>query len=182
MLSFLHTSSHLSLITINELVRYCQVLIFKDRKQRLSKRPVQIQDPSLSNRQGLNLRSTDEKGFTLNHGVLCSQKQREGAGVARYQMMGAVMLLFNCSVVSDSLWSHGGLQQARLSCPFLFPNIFSNSNPLSQWCNPTISSSVTLFSSCLQSFPASGSFPMRWLFTSGGQSIGASASVLPMNI
>ena len=58
----------------------------------------------------------------------------------------------------------------------------SNSCPLSQWCHPTISSSVATFSSCPQSFPASGSFPMSWLFTSGGQSIRASASVLPVNI
>ena len=60
--------------------------------------------------------------------------------------------------------------------------VYSNSCPLSQWCHPTISSSVVPFSSCPQSFPASGSFPMSRLFTSGGQSIGASASVLPMTI
>ena len=86
------------------------------------------------------------------------------------------------SVVADSLLPHG-FQHARLPCPSLTPKTCSNSCPLSQWCHPTISSSVIPFSSCLQSLPASGSFPMSQLFTSGGQSIGvsASASVLPMN-
>ena len=90
---------------------------------------------------------------------------------------------FSCSVVSDSLWPHG-LQHAKLSCPSPTPGACSNSCPLSQWCNPTISSSVIPFSSCFQSFPAPGSFPMSQFFASGGQSIGASASasVLPMNI
>ena len=85
--------------------------------------------------------------------------------------------------MSDSLWPHG-LQHARLPCLSPSPRACSNSCPLSQWCHPTISSSVIPFSSCLQSFPASGSFPMNWLFTSGGWSIGASASVsvLPVNI
>ena len=85
--------------------------------------------------------------------------------------------------MSDSLWPHG-LQQARLPYPPLSARVSSNSCPLSQWCRPTISSSVVPFSSCLQSFPASGSFPVSQLFTSGGQSIGASASalVLSMNI
>ena len=83
----------------------------------------------------------------------------------------------------DSFQSHG-LQHARFPCPSLSPRVYSNSCPLSWWCHPTISSSFTPFSSCLQSFQASGSFPMSWLFTLGGQSIGtsASASVLPMNI
>ena len=88
-------------------------------------------------------------------------------------------------VVSDSLWPHV-LQHARLPCPLPSPKFYSNSCPLSGWCYPTISSSVTPFSDCLQSFPASGSFPMSLLFTSGSQSIGAWASastlVLPMNI
>ena len=93
------------------------------------------------------------------------------------------LLLFSRSVMSDSLRPHG-LQQARLPCPSLSPRACSNSCPLSQWCHPTISSSVVPFSSCLQSFPTSGSFPMSQLFTWGGQSIGASASasVLSMNI
>ena len=90
---------------------------------------------------------------------------------------------FSCSVVSDSLWPHG-LHHARLSRPSLSPRVCSNSCPLSRWCHPTISSSAVPFSSCLQSFPASGSFPMSQFFESGDQSIGvsASASVLPMNI
>ena len=75
-----------------------------------------------------------------------------------------------------------GLQHARLPCPSPSSRVFSNSCPLSQWCHPTISCSVSLFSSCLQSFPAFRSFPVSWLFTSGGQNIGALASVLPMNI
>ena len=92
---------------------------------------------------------------------------------------------FSCSVMSNSLQTHG-LQLARLSItrPSPTPRVNSNSCPLSQWCHPTISSSVVPFSSHLQSFPASGSFPISQFFTSGGQSIGASASasVLPMNI
>ena len=90
---------------------------------------------------------------------------------------------FSHSVMSDSVWPHG-LQHTRLPCPSPSPGAYSNSCPLSQWCHPTISSSVIPFSSCLQSFPASRSFPMSRLFPSGGQSIGAlaSASGLPMNI
>jgi len=90
---------------------------------------------------------------------------------------------FSRSVLSDSLWPHG-LQHARLPCPSPTPGAYSNSRPSSWWCHPTISSSVIPFSSHLQSFPASGYFPMSQFFTSDGQSIGASASasVLPMNI
>ena len=86
------------------------------------------------------------------------------------------------SVVSNSLQSHG-LQHARLPCPSPTPKACSNSCPSSRWCHPTIWSSVVPFSSCLQSFPASGSFPMSQFFAWGGQSIGvsASASGLPMN-
>ena len=85
--------------------------------------------------------------------------------------------------MSDSLWTHG-LQHARLPCPSLTPRGCSNSCPLSWWCHPTISSSVSPFSSCLQSFPESGSFLMSQFFTSGSQSteVSASASVLSMNI
>ena len=92
-------------------------------------------------------------------------------------------LLFSRSVMSDSLRPHG-LQHARLSCPSPTPGVYPNSCPLSWWWHPTISSSVIPFSSCLQSFPASGSFPMSQLFASSGQSIGASASasVLPVTI
>ena len=83
--------------------------------------------------------------------------------------------------MSHSLWPRE-LQHGRLLCPSLSPWVCSNSCPLSRWCHPTIS--VALFSCCLQSFPASGSFPVSQLFTSGGQSTGdsASASVFPMNI
>ena len=89
---------------------------------------------------------------------------------------------FSRSGVSDSLQPHG-LQHARLLCPSLSPEVCPNSCPLSWWCYLIISSSVIPFS-CLQFFPASGSFPMNWLFVSSGQSTGASASasVLPMNI
>ena len=92
-------------------------------------------------------------------------------------------LLFSHSVVFDSLWPYG-LQHARLPCPSLSPRAYSNPCPLSRWCHSTISSSVIPFSSCPQSFPSSGSFPVSLLFTSGGQSTGASASpsVLPVNI
>ena len=85
--------------------------------------------------------------------------------------------------MSDFLWPHG-LQHPRLPCPSPTPRACSSSCPLSRWCHPIISSSVIPFSSCLQSFLASGSFQMSQFFTSGGQSIGvsASASVLPMNI
>ena len=83
-----------------------------------------------------------------------------------------------------TLLQHCGLQHARPPCPSPTPRVYSNSCPLSLWCHPIISSSVIAFSSCLQSFPASGSFQMSQIFTSGGQSIGvsASASVFPMNI
>ena len=80
---------------------------------------------------------------------------------------------FSGSVVSDSLWPHG-LQHARPSCPSPIPGVHSNSRPSSWWCHPAISSSVVPFSSCPQSFPASGSFPMSQLFTWGGQSTGVS--------
>ena len=94
-----------------------------------------------------------------------------------------VLLLFTASVVSDSLRSHG-LQHARLPCPSPSPGLCSNSCTLSQWCHPIVLTSVAPFSSCPQSFPASGSFPTSQLFASGSQSIGASgsASILPMNI
>ena len=89
---------------------------------------------------------------------------------------------FSHSVVSDSLRPRES-QHARPPCPSLTPGVYSNPCPSSRWCHPAISSSVGPFSSCPQSLPASGSFPMSQLFTLGGQSIGisASASVLPMN-
>ena len=94
---------------------------------------------------------------------------------------------FSRSVVSDSLRPNES-QHARLPCPSPTPEVHPNPRPLSQWCHPTISSSVVPFFSCPQSFPASGSFQMSQPFTSGGQSIlqsigvSASTSVLPMNI
>ena len=90
---------------------------------------------------------------------------------------------FSRLVMSDSLQPHG-VQHTRLPCPSPTPRVYSNSSPSSQWCHPAISSSVIPFSSCLQSFPASGAFQMSQFFRSGGQSIGVSesASVLPMNI
>ena len=94
-----------------------------------------------------------------------------------------LLLLFSHSVMSDSLQPHG-LQHDRLPCPSPTPGACSNLCPLRRWCHPIISFSVVPFSSCLQYFPASGSFPMSELFASCGRSIGAwvSASVLPVNI
>ena len=85
-------------------------------------------------------------------------------------------LLFSHSVVSNSLQPHG-LQHTRPPCPSPTPGVYSNPCPLSRWCHPTISSSIIPFSSRLQSSPASGSFPMSWLFASRDQSNGVSASV-----
>ena len=100
-----------------------------------------------------------------------------------YKNVHSASVQFSCSVVSDSLRPHG-LHHTRLPCPSPAPGVYSNSCPLSWWWHPAISSSVIPFSFCLQSFPASGSFPMSQFFASAGQSIGisASASVLPMNI
>ena len=95
----------------------------------------------------------------------------------------ATWVQFSRSVMSNSLWPHG-LQHTRPPCPSQTPGVYSDSYPLSWWCHPTISSSVVPFFSRLQSFPTWGSFEMSQFFTSGGQSIGVSAStsVLPMNI
>ena len=96
---------------------------------------------------------------------------------------GVSSVQFSRSVMSNSLRPRG-LQHTKLPCPSPTPRACSNSCPSSQWCHPTISSSFVPLPSCLQSFPASGSFPMSQFFASGGQTIGAStsASVLPMNI
>ena len=112
----------------------------------------------------------------------CWWKKSRVINIQKKEEQVTLLLLFSHSVVSDSLQPHG-LQHARLACPSLSPGICSNSCPLSQWYHPTISSSATLFSSCPQSFPASGSFLISWLFASGGQSseASASASVLAMN-
>ena len=109
----------------------------------------------------------------------CGTKEILGEGI--WSLVASVQ--FSHSVVSDSLWPHE-LQHARPPCPSPTPGVHSNSRPSSRWYHPAISSSVVPFSSCLQSFPASGSFPMNKFFTSGGQSIGVSASVsvLPVDI
>ena len=91
-----------------------------------------------------------------------------------------ISVQFSHSVVSNSLWSHE-LQHARPPCPSPTPRVYSDSCPSSQWCHPTISSSIIPFSTCPQSLPAPGSFPMSKLLTWGGQSTGVSASVLAMN-
>ena len=95
----------------------------------------------------------------------------------------SLLVQFSHSVMSDSFWPHG-LQQARPPYPSPTPGAYTNSCPLSWWCHPTTSSSLIPFSSCLQSFPSSGSFQMSQFFTSGGQNIGVSdsTSVLTMNI
>ena len=103
--------------------------------------------------------------------------------IRRYVSVQFSSVQFSRSVVSDSLWPHG-VQHARLPCLSATPRACSNLCPSNQWCHPTISPSVVPFSSCPQSLPASGSFPVTQFFTSGGQSIGvsASASALPVNI
>ena len=108
--------------------------------------------------------------------------------MSKYAITLSSVLIDNFTLVVVQLLSRiqpfVSLQHTRLPCHSLSPRIFSNSCPFRQWCHPAISSSVVLFSSCLQSFPASVSFLISHFFTSGGQSIGASASasVLPMNI
>ena len=91
------------------------------------------------------------------------------------------LLLFSYQVMSNSFWPHE-LYHSTLLCPLLSPGVCSNSRPLSQWFHPIILSSVAPFSFCLQSFPAKGSFPVSQFSASGGQSIGFTASVLPMDI
>ena len=112
--------------------------------------------------------------------LLCQAKAAVASRILTPSLVSTIQL--SHSVVSDSLWPHG-LQQARLPCPSPTPGVWSNSCPSSQWCHPTISSSVIPFSR-LQSFQASRSFPMSQILAAGGQSIGVSAStsVFPMNI
>ena len=121
--------------------------------------------------------------FFLNHWPLCSMRESYTVSL-QYESVCSLcvrvwLLLFNHQIVSNSSWPHGP-QHARLPCPSPSPEMC----PLNWWCHPTISSSVTLFSSFLPSFPESGSFSVNWLFASDGQSIWASAlaSVLPVNI
>ena len=124
------------------------------------------------------LKATTSNTFT-------SWRWKKGVVGGRLVMGGfpAHTVQFSCSVMSDSSQPHG-LLHTRPLCPSPSPGVCSNSGPLSWWCHPIISSSVVPFSFCLQSFPASGSFPMSQFFTSGGQSIEVSASalVLPKNI
>ena len=117
-----------------------------------------------------------EMANSIHSGMYLKKKQIQ----VRSVVVAAVVQLLSCVQL---LWPHG-LQHSRPPCPSLSPRVGSNLCPLSQWCHPTIASSVISFSPCLQSFPASGSFPVSQLFESGGQTIGASAlaSVLPMNI
>ena len=117
--------------------------------------------------------------FASHMGGLHGQERAEVLAPLQVPIL---LLLLSHSVMSDSLWPHG-LQHTRPSCPSPTPRACSNSHPLNRWCHLTISSSVVTFSSCLQSFPASESFPVSHFFASGGQSIGVSASVsvLPMN-
>ena len=125
-------------------------------------------------------RFASQEGWTVAPRMKLAFKGQPG-----YEVMpgfsGIPTVQFSCSIVSDSLQPHR-LQHARLACPSPTPEACSNSCLSSQWYHPTISSSVIPFSFCLQSFP--GSFPMSQFFSSGGQSIGVSAStsVLPMNI
>ena len=110
----------------------------------------------------------------------CKSNCGFGPWISNHYQFSSVTLL--CPILCDpSLRPHES-QHARPPSPSPTPGVYSNSCPLSRWCHPAISSSVVPFSSCLQSFPASGSFPMSQLFTSGGQNIGvsASSSVLPM--
>ena len=122
-------------------------------------------------------------------GIFFVQASSLGEAAGRVAMGRCLWLGLQVAAVVQSLscvwlFTTHELQHSRLLCPSLSPWVCSNSYPLSQWCHPTISSSVTPFSSCPQSFPASGSCPISQLLESGGQSIGASASasVLPMNI
>ena len=112
---------------------------------------------------------------------LWTQKGKERVGWIDRVASTYVLLLFSCSVVSNSLQPQG-LQHTRLHCPSRSLWVCSNSCPLSQWCYLTISSSTTHFSYHFQFIAESGSFPMSRLFPSGGPSIGGSASALPMNI
>ena len=119
------------------------------------------------------------------HELFLSQKEKNYCSKTDWIMYNFSSVQFSRSVVSDSLWLHE-LQHARPLCPLPTPRVYRvylNSCPLSRWCHPANSSSVVPFSSCPQSLPASGSFPMSQLFPWGGQSTGvsASASVLPVN-
>ena len=131
---------------------------------------------SLSLLQRIFLTQESNQGL-LHYGQIIYQLSYQGNPFCTHSVQ------FSCSVVSVSLRPHES-QHARPTCPSPTPGVYSNSSPLRRWCHLTISSSIVPFSSCPQSFPASRSFPVSQFFTSGGQSIGVSAStsVLPMNI
>ena len=146
---------------------------------------------------GIDLNYCDTEWFTLetnrDHSVIFEIASKycisdsfvdyEGYSISPKGFLPTEVVHFSPLVMSNSLRPHG-LQHSRLPCPSPTPGACSNSCPLNQWCHPIISSFVIPFSSRLQSFPASGPFPISQFFTSSGQSIGASASasVLPMNI
>ena len=119
--------------------------------------------------------------FWLRHLKTCTKQWAYWKSLIGLSLFCPHSIQFSCSVMCNSLWPHG-LQHSRFPCLSPTPGAYSNSCPLSWWCHPTISSSVVPFSSCLQSFPASRSFLLSQFFASGDQSIGTSASVLPMNI
>jgi len=127
--------------------------------------------------------SMKKRYFSLPLWVDASSKNVSHSVTSSFLQSHGLSVQFSSSVLSSSLQPHG-LQHSSPPCPSPTPEACSNSCPLNWWCQPTILSSVILFCSCLQSFPASGSFPVSQFFTSGDQSIGvsASASVLPMNI
>ena len=150
--------------------------------------------PSLQLKVVVLFPSNYHSGFSTAKRGFCSQKKDLWWGQNKNSPLETLnrdhlccslllLLLFNHYIVFTSLIPHG-LQHTRLSCPSPSPGVCSNSSPLSWWYYPTISSSIAPFSSRPSSFPASGSFPKSWLFSSGDQSIGVSASVsvLPMNI
>ena len=119
----------------------------------------------------------------ISKNALLKIQRKTDMKLSEYPMGLRTMTQFSSVTQSCPTLQPHGLQHTRPPCPSLSsPRVYSNSWPLSRWCHPTISSSVDPFSSHLQSFPASGSFPMSQFFTSCSQSIGASASVLPMNI
>ena len=145
-------------------------------------RPIDTPLPSPHKRNQLSPpQGASKESLTCSHSPCCSK----GPSKAWISFLASDQFLFSSVTQSCStLCNPHGLQHTRLPHPSPTPRVCSNSRPLSQWCHPTVSSSVVPFSSCLQSFPASGSFPLSQFFTSGAQSIGASpsASVLPMNI
>ena len=122
------------------------------------------------------------KSETICRASVLREKRKMGNGRRNYKLRG-ISVQFSSSVMSNSSWSHAP-QHARPRCPSPTPRVYPNPCRSSQWCHPTISSFAVPFSSCPQSVPAPGSFPMSQFFASGGQSIGvsASAAVLPMNI